>query len=195
MLRSATCAAVLTLAAACSSSDDKPAPSQHYRDGGIAFDYPDGWSTHDRPHARRAHSLIVNTTRAALLVIDIKPPERALTLRAYADSFGALTRAATPIGKMGASSFGNIQHIDGYELLVEHFTLTLLNVDVPHTRTYGRMTGPAGVCFLTAQTADNEKTLVSAGFEEIFATFECGAPNAAAGPDTAAADSAQQRAH
>jgi hypothetical protein len=193
MLRPAVCAAVLVLAGACSSSTDKPAPSQHYRDGGIAVEYPDGWSAHERPHAKRAHSLIINSTRAALVIVDVKPPARALSLRAYADSFGALTRAATPIGKMGASSFGNIEHIDGFDVLVEHFTLTLLNVDVPHTRTYGRMTGPAGVCFLTAQTADNEKALVSPGFEEIFATFECGAPNAA-DPDSAA-DSALQHAH
>ncbi len=193
MLRPACCAAALALAAACSSSDDKPAPSQHYREGGIAFDYPDGWTAHPRVHGRTTHSLIINSTRAALVIVDVKSPERALNLRAYADSFGALTRGATPIGKMGASSFGNVQHIDGFDVLVEHFTLTLLNVDVPHTRTYGRMTGPAGVCFLTAQTADNEKALASPGFEEIFATFECGAPNAA--DSDSVADSALQHAH
>jgi hypothetical protein len=192
MLRAWWCGAALLLAAACSLSDGKPAPSQHYREGGIAFDYPDGWSTSGRTSTHRTRSLIIKSTRAALVIVDVKPPERALDLRAYADSFGTLMRTATPIGKMGTSSFGNIQHIDGYELLVEHFTLSLLNVDVPHTRTYGRIPGPAGVCFLTAQTADNEKEMVSKGFEEIFATFECGAPN---GADSAAADSALQRAH
>jgi hypothetical protein len=188
------CLAAVVLAAACSSSESKPAPSQYYRDGGIAFKYPAGWTATPRTNRLPTRSLIIKSTSAALVIIDVKRPERAMSLRAYADSFGALMRSATPIGKMGTSSFSNIQHVDGFDILVEHFTLSLLNVDVPHTRTYGRMTGPAGVCFLTSQTADNEKEQSSAGFEEIFGTFECGAPNSA-DSGAAATDSALTHAH
>jgi hypothetical protein len=100
----------------------------------------------------------------------------ALELREFAETFARSTQESTTAGDISDSTFTEVQESDGYETLTDRFSIALLGVNVPHTRTYYRQEFDGRVCYILLQVADEDSAMVTSGFEQIVSSFKYAAP-------------------
>ena len=142
-----------------------------YDRAGVEFEYPQAWEVTTDTQQAGPRYLFVETPGAALVIIQIHSADDASAIQYFAQDFARSAREETAVGNVSESTFGGVEEADGYEIVTERFTITLLGVNVPHTRTYRRKSIADNVCFIIAQVADEDRSKVTKGFEQIFSSF------------------------
>ncbi len=154
---------------------DTENPNAYAKDG-LQFEMPGNWEVTEDAEAGPFRYLFVEEPGDALVVVQLFPAADAADLRGYAEGFSKQSAAATKTGTLSASSFGNVSTSDGYEMLTETFSISLMGETVPHTRNYRRKVCGAHVCFVIAQVADEDRADVVAGFTQLVSSLTYKAP-------------------
>jgi hypothetical protein len=161
---------LLTLAGCGEKSADTANP-QSYSKGGMEFEYPGNWEITEDAQQDSIRYIIIESPGDAIFIVHFHPADEAVGILEFADSFAQMAKEETPIGNVSASEFGEISNTDGYEALTEKMSITLMGETVPHTRIHRRKRIADRVCFLIGHVADEDRSLVESGFEQIFASF------------------------
>jgi len=147
---------------------DKP---KHYSGGGVQFDYPANWKVAEDTELGTIRHIVVETPGNALAIIQIYPAAEASDIKTFAEQFAAAAKENIPIGEVTPSTFGEVVQSDGYEVLGETLSFTVLGQRVPHSRTYRRKVFGDAVAFIITQVSDEDRTNVMPGFEQLSQSF------------------------
>jgi len=120
--------------------------------------------------------LFVESPGNAIVVVQLQPPDTAPALTEFGRTFARSAADGTPVGVVGASTFAEPEEEDGWEVLRERFTISLMGESVPHTRVFRRRVMDGRVCFLVSQVADEDRARVRRGFEEVVRSLRYEAP-------------------
>lgn len=162
--------ALLPALAGCERKARTDEPN-HYSVGGVQFDYPANWKVTEDTELGAIRHIVVGTPGNALAIIQVYPAAEASDIRTFAEQFAAATKESVPLGEVTPSTFGEVVQSDGYEVLGETFSITVLGQRVPHSRTYRRKAFGDAVAFIITQVSDEDRADVMAGFEQLSQSF------------------------
>ncbi len=166
----------LLLLVGCGERSAKTDNPRSYNKAGIAFEYPGNWEVTEDEQLAGLRYLFVETPGDAIVIIQIYSADDALEIRDFAQNFARSAQEETPFGNVSASVFSSVEKSNGYEILTERFSITLLGENVPHTRIYRRKPVDNKVCLIVAQVAVEDLSKVTMGFEQIFSSFKYETP-------------------
>jgi hypothetical protein len=147
-----------------------------YNKAGMGIEYPRNWKVTEDTEQAGIRNLFVETPGNAIVIIQIYSAKDAFGIKAFAQNFARSAQEETAVGNVSVSRFSSVERSNGHETLTEPFSITVLGENVPHTRTYRRKTIDDKVCFIVAQVADEDRSKVTKGFEQIFSSFGYGTP-------------------
>lgn len=139
-----------------------------YRNAGIAFSYPDGWTVaHDGSDPMRF--IAVRSASGAMLTIHLIREEKAPAVDVFASQYaryaGGLAADAN-----GTSEFGEVGRGRDSQNIVERFIRMRGEKPVPHTRVFWRGYSGSYAVFITAESSEAEPD-VAAKFDTIIASL------------------------
>lgn len=142
-----------------------------YSDEHMSFSVPADWKV--TMHGKRGGCgyAFVEAPGEAVVFIKGVPVTQDKGLDQTAAKFSKDASPRVPMLKIksgGMTAFADKRYGRG---LKERVTLTLLNVDVPHTRYYRMWRAEPCVFYIMTQVADEDAVSVESGFREILATF------------------------
>ena len=176
MIRISYLVIMLFLLVGCGERSARTDNPRSYNKTGIEFKYPRNWKVTEDVQQAEFRYLFVETPGNALLIIQIYSADDALEIQDFAKNIDHSVKEETPVGNVSASTFSSVNKSDGYEILTEQFSITLLGETVTHTRTYRRKPIGSKVCFIIAQVANEDFSKVTKGFEQIFSSFRYETP-------------------
>jgi len=147
---------------------DKP---ESYNSGGLQFEYPGNWKVTDDTDQDEIRQITVESPGDAIVIIQLFPALGEVGIQDYAQIFSSAARENTPIGIISPSEFSNVEGADGYEILKEKFSISVLGQSTPFTRTFRRKVIDDTVCFIVANVSDEDQSKVVRGFEQICETL------------------------
>jgi hypothetical protein len=121
--------------------------------------------------------LIVEAPGSAIVLIEIYSADDALEIQDYAQALSRSAQEESSVANFNASTFSGVVKSDGYEILAEQYSVTFLETNVPHTRTYRRKPIDNKVYFLMEQVADEDRSQATKGFKQISSSFRYGLPS------------------
>lgn len=157
----------------CEKNADISKPINYSKDG-ISFAHPGNWKVTEDAHQDDVRFMFIETPGNAIVMIQIYPKQDAVSLNEYAEWFSSEVIKETPVAKRSVGKFANINTtLDGTTLtgMRQNFSIALLGIDVPHTAEYYRIEKGNKVAFLINQTATEDLTKVSKGFELLLGSF------------------------
>lgn len=164
--------AIALLLAGCWESPADISKPQAYDKDGLTFTYPGNWTVTEDVAGDQLRYLFVETPGEALVVIQVDSSGQAENLKPFAESFSQRATTETPVGDIAQNEFGPIEKRAGYEAIQEKFSITLLSVEVPHTRIYLRKALEDVTLFIINQAANEDLASVEPGFDQISESLE-----------------------
>jgi hypothetical protein len=144
---------------------DISTPKTH-SSGAITLDYPKNWKITEESITSEMHSFFIETNGNALVIFQSYPSEDADDLPAFSKSFSDAA-TETPVGKVAGATFAGAPDKDGYEWILEDYTINLLGESIPHRRRYGAKNIGDKRIFLIFQVASEDSAKVESGFQLI----------------------------
>ncbi|MEO1270058.1 MAG: hypothetical protein AAFX99_18375 [Myxococcota bacterium] len=144
-----------------------------YRKGGLSFSYPGNWTITEDSEDGGIRSVFIETPGDALMTIQVYPEASAQELKDYAKAFSEKSDENMPVIDMGSSDVTPLSDEGGYTRLEETFVVSLLGVDIPHTRMYRKRACGDRVVFVMTQVADEDRDKTEAGFAQVATSFNC----------------------
>jgi hypothetical protein len=140
----------------------------------IRFSYPRNWEVTEDVQREGYRYLFVESPGAAMFIAQIYSKQDAVPLSKFAERFSAQARQDIPVANIGRSSFSAIEKatVSGRKKGIrEGLSLTLLGMQVPHTREYYLIDANDKIAYLISQTATEDLSKVQPGFNLIFRSF------------------------
>lgn len=144
---------------------------RNYDKAGITFKYPGNWAVTEDEQQEGFRYLFIETSGDAFIGINIYSVDDALEIKDFAQKLAHSTQEEIQVGNIGESVLSSVEKSNGYEILTERYSITILGVSVPHTRIYRRKSDANKVYFIIAQVSDEDLQKVTKGFEQIFSSF------------------------
>jgi hypothetical protein len=144
---------------------DVSTPKTH-SSGAITLDYPKNWKITEESITSGLHSFFIETNGNALVVFHSYPAEDADELPVFSKSFSDAA-TETPIGKIADATFATLPNEDGFDWILEDYTMNFLGESIPHRRLYGTKDIGGKRLFLILQVAAEASAKVESGFQLI----------------------------
>lgn len=167
---------IALLLAGCWETPADISNPQTYDKDGLTFTFPGNWTVTEDVTADQLRYLFVETPGEALVVVQVDSSGHTENLKSFAESFSQRATTETPIGDMAQNEFGPIEKRLAYEVIQEKFSITLLSVEVPHTRIYFRKASGDKTIVIINQAADEDLASVNPGFDQISNSLEMKTP-------------------
>ena len=144
---------------------------KNYDNNGVQFRYPANWRVTEDSQEGDLRHLHIETPGAAIVAIQIWHSSDA-DIRQFAKDFSSSATENTPkYARTKASTFSEPIKGGAFETITEKFVVTVLTEEVPHVRRFLKKTIGGDSIFIIYQVADEDETLVSAGFDQIVSSF------------------------
>lgn len=164
------------LLAGCWESPADISNPQTYDKDGLTFTYPGNWKVVEDVAGDPVRYLFVESPGEALVIVQVDSSGQAKSLKPFAESFSQRAATETPIGSTGQNEFGPLETRAAYEAIQEKFSITLLSVEVSHTRVYLRKASGDTTLFIINQASDEDLASVEPGFDQISTSLEMQEP-------------------
>lgn len=168
-----SCLALLSLfLTGCGERSAEVDNPRAHNNAGLEFQYPGNWKVaEDGKKGELRHLLIESPGIGLLVTIFMLPADDARDIQGFAEIYARSFKEEVPFGDVTDSVFGSIRQSGEYEILSEQFSMDILGVKTPHTRTYRRKSVADQVCFVVDQVADEHHSKVAKGVELVVSSL------------------------
>ena len=157
---------ITTIFTGCGEPKADVSTPQTHSSGAITLDYPKNWKITEESITSGIHSFFIETNGNALVIFQSYPAEDADDLPVFSKSF-SYAATETPVGKIAGATFAGLPNEDGFEWILEDFTINLLGESIPHRRLYGTKDVGGKRLFLILQVASEDSAKIESGFQLI----------------------------
>lgn len=161
MLRISLVIYLLLILIACEQQADVN-ETQTYEKNNVTFQYPSNWDVVSDESFGENRSIVIEAPGSAIFIVQIYPSNSAESLKVYAESFYEDSK----LEKLEHSKRPSKSGYTGY------FTMSFLGVDVPHKIEFYSNENSEYVSYLIAQTAIEDFSKVTLGFNLIYDSYE-----------------------
>jgi hypothetical protein len=167
LLRFFSVLSLLGMLAGCGEPQADLSKPKTHRSAAITFKYPASWKVSDELVTPEIHHLFIETPGNAVVILQSYRSEEADDLQSFSKAFSSVATTEMPIGKMVGTTFADMPETDGYQWIVENFSIKVLGESVPHRRIYGTKEIGERQVFLIFQVATEDYPKAKAGFQLI----------------------------
>lgn len=163
--------ALCLLATGCAIAPKPITGPQTFKDASMSFSVPADWKVTMHGDGVGCGNAFVEAPGEAVVFIKGLPIKKDPGIQKYARGFSRTASSWTPFGKISSQGFHSFTDKQFGTGMKEPFTVTLLGVEVPHTRVYRKRTGSHCVFYILTQVSDEDAASVESGFQQILNSF------------------------